>query len=258
MARSKLDSARMQNMTKGPGMDTRVWLERAKITDIGYDAAHGIFVEVTCPATGSKDTAYLGTTHADVNGGLYTPVDLGDMVLIAYPNGESDAGPVIICRYWSDKLTPPPEAQDITDTDTATKDVVWRVRKGQKWRLLDTDGAVEVTCDGKGNILLETTGTGTTTVNSKTKVVVTSPAVELGNANPVDFVARSPATVVFLTGLQSSLAALNEAVIKFGGLCAPTTIVGAGTTLAAACTALTNVIGALSAAQVPSVTTKTT
>lgn len=247
----------MSNAVSRPGIDPRVWITKATVEELGFDANEGIFADVALD-DGTHETCLLGTQFSTDGGGLYCPVSVGDIVLVAIPDGEPDYGPTVICQLWSKKRRPAPE---MGVGDTPAGDVIWRTAKGRKLRILTTDGEIALLTDGSGNITITSTSSGVIQVSAtNSKVQVTSPDVELGNANPTDPVARAPATATFLQGLQTAqenvIKALEVYTAAIQSVADPSNLVTP--TLKTALDAITATVSALSAAQVPSTTTKTT
>lgn len=259
--RSNPDMRRMGNGVSYPGIDPRQWIKYAKVTDTGYDPAHGLFADVQFEGTGQNETCLIGSTYAGKDYGENYPLEDGSRVLVFVPGGNADNGPVILCQVWDAFHTPPAEFNDLKSNQQdpdPTQDRIIKVKKGQRYRLITEDGDVLVETAGSGNISIETTGTGITKIKSATKAIVEASAVELGNTGPVDPIALSTGTVAFLKGLQSSLDGLNAALIAFCNSLSTSPISGPAATLGSACSTLATAISALSAQTIPSVTTKST
>ncbi len=136
-----------------------MWLTLATVDEIGYDGAEGIFVDVTYVPSGEPETALLGGPYAGPNAGMYFPVSVGDTVLVAVPNGDTQMGPIIIQRIWSASDKPPEDAVDSDDDQLPTSDVLLRVIAGQRFIVRtsgDEGGGVDIGVEGKGDLILAT------------------------------------------------------------------------------------------------------
>ena len=161
-ARSGVDTGRLAAAASRPGIDPRVWLTLAIVEDIGFDAEEGIFVDVQFQPDGTKETAYLGLPYAGAEFGLYCPVEIGDTVLVAVPGGDPGNGPIIISRWNNSGDKPSADFQSTADAETASPDMVLRVKPGQKFKVRtsgSSDG-VDITVEGDGNVLIQATGSG--------------------------------------------------------------------------------------------------
>jgi len=155
-----VDSASMSSLVSRPGVDPRVWLTLATVEDIGYDAKHGLFADVAYIPDGQKETAAVGTPYAAPGAGLVCPFGIGDVVLVAVPNGDTGHGPRVIAQGWNETNTPPPEAQSTSNTQEFGPDVVWRFKKGIKYKMLSTDGEIDILVDGAGKVNIVASGSG--------------------------------------------------------------------------------------------------
>lgn len=196
MARSRTvpSASRLAAMTSRPGADPRVWLTQATVTEVGYDPEAGLFADVETKPDNDRLTCLIGSSFVGNNYGSYSPVQVGDYVLVAIPNGEMEEPPVIVSRMWSSWLKPPPEiAQDddpMTDDPTAHPTV--RAQDGGKVRLVGRNGAellvevsdgasFHVTASNGASVKIEATGGSTVSVTSDVSVTQDAPRMKLGN-----------------------------------------------------------------------------
>jgi hypothetical protein len=158
----EISARALSAMVSAPGIDPRVWIAKAVVTDVGLDPTQGVFVDLLVQPEGVSDTAYLGSSYAGASFGEYESIEIGDTLIVAYPNGDPNAGPVIISRYWNSGDVPPAQIADQADPTTTTKDRVTVVKPGQKWKVFTSangDG-LEFSVGGDGSIILETLGSG--------------------------------------------------------------------------------------------------
>lgn len=174
--RRSIDLGKLASAITRPGVDPRVWITLGVVTETGADPEQGLFADVEFIPSGEEQTVFVGSNYAGAGYGTVVKPKVGDVVVIAVPEGIQDAGPIIIARLWNGQMPPPPEAingEDITD------DVVTRVKSGDSHKLfVGGGGGVLVDVDGAGDIRLQARGSG------KVKLGDTDlqPAV-LGNAN---------------------------------------------------------------------------
>jgi len=160
------DASALARMMARPGMDPRVWLTLAIVTRVVFDEEHGIFCDIQFQPGGEPETALLGAAYAGSGFGLYCPVQVDDIVLVAVPMGDPGNGPVIISRMWSAADRP---SADFGSGETPSDDVVLRVRPGKKLRILTSESGdgVEITTEGNGDIVIQATGEGKVYIGGK-------------------------------------------------------------------------------------------
>ena len=135
--RSRPDTNTLGNAVSRPGIDPRVWVIEAVVMALGFDAEHGTFVDVQYQPTGELETCRVGSMYTADEGGFHVPFEIGDTVLVAVPSGDSNNGPVIISQLWG-KQQPP--AKDAGSGGEPSKDILLRVRKGRKMKIVTADG----------------------------------------------------------------------------------------------------------------------
>ncbi len=137
----------MASAVQRPGIDPRTWISLAVVTELGFDAEEGPFADVRLLPTGEVETCLVGTLYAGGGFGLWAPLKVDDTVLVALPNGDPGAGPIVVCRMW-DKADPPfaemKAAEEQDGHAVPTAGVVLRVEAGQTLRILAGDTVVTV------------------------------------------------------------------------------------------------------------------
>lgn len=182
--RRHIDGQALASLAARPGIDPRVWHTLATVTEVGYVPEQGVFVDVRVEPHGETETAFVGVPYAGGGFGSWYPIEVGDLVMVAYPHGDSGYGPVVIARFWSGGDPPPPP----TDADWAPKadalepptDVVIRVKPGSHYKLRGTgDSRIDIALDvsASGDVIIENLGSG---------------KVKLGQAEGASPVALSP------------------------------------------------------------------
>lgn len=145
----RLDAAKLASLASRPGVDPRVWLSLAVVTEVGFDPKEGLFADLRFVPTGEEETAYIGTNYAGKGFGEHSPLAKDDLVLVAVPGGDPGLGCIIIARWNSAADKPPAE---FGDGDEPTKDRVLRVEPGQNLRIYVSGG-------GKVSIVAEEAST---------------------------------------------------------------------------------------------------
>lgn len=128
----------MSQAVSRPGIDPRVWLTLAIITERGFDPKEGVFADLQFMPGGEKETAYYGTSYAGAGFGEHNPLKVGDTVLVGVPCGDTGLGPVIIARFNSASDPPPTE---FGEGDEPSDDRILRVEPGQNLRIYVSKGA---------------------------------------------------------------------------------------------------------------------
>lgn len=156
-ARRSIDLGSLSAAVSRPGIDPRTWVTLAEVIEAGFDAENGFFADVVYIPSDEEQTCLVGAQYAGEHYGLWTPLEPGDIVVVAVPNGDSNAGPVIISRVWQVTAPPPPEGGTGTEP---TLDVILRVKPGRKLRIhtSETGGDVEIVPDAaSGRVRLGST-----------------------------------------------------------------------------------------------------
>lgn len=131
-----------------PGIDPRTHMSLAVVKAVGVDPnGDGILVDVVLMPSQVEETVHLGASYAGPGFGFYLPLEVDDTVLVAFPNGDMDAGGVVVQRLWA--AAEPPPISDITSSGKPILDLVLVVKKDQHLRII-TDGSGNVTMIPKG------------------------------------------------------------------------------------------------------------
>jgi len=164
--RTTIDTGRAGRALAAPGMDPRVWVTLAIITDRGVDPQTGVYVDIKTIPAGDEDTCVVGSGYVGNGYGAWLPLRVDDLVVIGYPRGDSGMGPVVLQRLWSGSDKPPAELGG--DGAEPPDEPVIVIGEGQTARIICRPGAsVTVTAAG-GQIALD------------------SPDVRLGTAEPTE------------------------------------------------------------------------
>jgi hypothetical protein len=177
-ARTGVDLGRLASAMQRPGADPRVNLSFGLVALLGFDTAQGIFADVKLLPTGEIETCFVASGgYAGPSYGVWGPLQINDMVLVALPNGDPNAGPTIIARIWNGGAPPhedfkSPDQDD--GNDVPSNDYVIRVQPGQniKVRVSDssgdnaTQGGMDFKVEGDGTLNIETDGSGAMTLTA--------------------------------------------------------------------------------------------
>jgi hypothetical protein len=173
MARNSIDMARFSRLARRPGVDPRMWLAIATVTEVAIDPAAGAYADVELVMQGNdQETARIASGLAGSGYGLWMPLFVGDLVVIGYPGGDADYGPVLLGRLWGGTAPPPElaaEEQGSSSVETGrdpTSDVVFRAKSGTSVRAYASGegGAVTLKVEGSGDVTIEQAGTGNITL----------------------------------------------------------------------------------------------
>ena len=168
----KLDSARLASLVSRPGIDPRIHLSLAIVDKVRVDPDHGVFADITLLPGEEPETALVGSQYAGNGFGQHFPIQEEDTVLVAVPDGDLDAGPVIIAKMWSENDKPFAEmkgeesSEDRGVFEQAQK-VILRAKPGTDTTIIVSDGAtISLKVEGSGNINLVVDG-GTVTLGKE-------------------------------------------------------------------------------------------
>jgi hypothetical protein len=160
--RGSTDVGALSSAVSRPGIDPRVWLTLAVVTELGFDEAHGAFADVTFQPSGVTETCLIGSNYAGAEFGDWCGLELNDTVLVAVPDGDAAGGPWVVSRAWNAGDKPYAEMRSATDTEAPTADRILRVKPGQKFKLRTSGGGdgVDVKVEGDGSYVIEIAGAG--------------------------------------------------------------------------------------------------
>lgn len=164
MLRSSVDLGRLAAAARRPGIDPRVWITRAVVTDVAFDKDHGLFADVQFQPDGDIETAVVGTDYAGDDFGEYWPIAVDDLVLVAMPMGDPGEGPTIIRKLFSGSERPPIQfSENDAGGEEPTTDPTLRLKDGVTMRIVGKNGA-NYRIELDGNATYEIVGTSGTTV----------------------------------------------------------------------------------------------
>jgi hypothetical protein len=289
--RKSVDIGRLSKAVQRPGVDPRVWLALASVKELGFDPEHGCFADVYMHPDENVETCYIDTPYAGsvegVGFGDWAGIEVGDTVLVAVPQGDTNTGPLIIGRFWNAGDKPPLQITD--DGTTPTKDRWIIVKPGQALHLHCTllgliagggtavdqtpagfdllsqlpAGAQKSTLHhdpagfsrGADTLLpvpatLKEVGTASTWALTATQASVPPKTMTVALA-PDGFVMGDPIAAHALARADKVVTAFNDVTTAFSAFVAAVTAIGAtpltGTSLAAAMSSLTTAVTQISA-----------
>jgi hypothetical protein len=153
-----MDAAKISSLVQRPGIDPRINLTQGIVMALGFDAAKGIYADVQFIPSGETETCLVAAAYAGGGFGMWCPLRVDDTVVVALPNGDPNAGPVVIARLWNSGDPPAAEfkaAEQQDGSDVPVDDFVLRVRDGQKLKIvLSGGGETDIAVSGEGSINL--------------------------------------------------------------------------------------------------------
>lgn len=158
-----LDAGRAAALLRRPGIDTRIWICEAVITELGFDPAEGVFADIRILPEDTPETARVGIPYAGNGFGAWFPLEIDDIVLVAIPMGDSNSGPVIIARIWNASDRPPSDCAgaQVEGGTAPTEDAVIRIKPGHALKLRTSGtGPVSIIAEGSGDVTVQQAGTG--------------------------------------------------------------------------------------------------
>jgi uncharacterized protein involved in type VI secretion and phage assembly len=154
----KINPSNMREFVRSPGIDTRYWIKLAHVDDVIVDPEEGIFADVTLLPESQTVTAFVGAPYAGNRFGFHAPIQEDDLVLVAVPDGDTDAGAWVISRGWNSADKPHPDFQSQTPVDGAPgmyrqkDEIVLRAKPGAKTTIVVSEGAnIDIKIEGAGN-----------------------------------------------------------------------------------------------------------
>lgn len=145
--RTTPDTASMGRGVSYPGIDPRLWISLAVVTELGVDPANGVYADVQLIPSGDLQTCRVGIAYGGPGYGAWFPLAKDDLVVVLFPRGDPAEGPVITSRLWSGSDPPPRELATANGDDPPTQPVIV-VGEGQTVRIVCRPGAtVEVVGD---------------------------------------------------------------------------------------------------------------
>ena len=167
-ARTKIDAGRLSAIVGRPGIDPRAWIRFGVITDIAFDPQFGEFADVTLQPDGQQITAMVGIAYAGNGFGLWAPLHIEDIVLVAIADGDMAQGCVIISRFHRESDKPPADFRSSSNAEDPTDDVVLRVESGKKLtiRTAGDAGNISIKAESNGSITIDAAGSSDVTVKN--------------------------------------------------------------------------------------------
>jgi hypothetical protein len=145
--RTTPDTASMGRGVSYPGIDPRLWISLAVVTELGVDPANGVYADVQLIPSGDLQTCRIGIPYGGPGYGAWLPLAKDDLVVVLFPRGDAAEGPILTHRLWSGSDPPPPELATSNGDDPPTSPVIV-VGEGQTVRIVCRPGAtVEVVGD---------------------------------------------------------------------------------------------------------------
>lgn len=151
MTVSSADLQRMGAALSFPGIDPRTWTTLAVVKAINT-TDHGVYADVVTIA-GVEECVSVAPIYAGKGFGMYAPIDVGSLVVVAFPEGDPNTGGRIIGVCWDRGTTPP---SDVTAHPT---DFVLVTKSGSSCRIV-TQGAGDVVIEAKGSGKVKLGGDG--------------------------------------------------------------------------------------------------
>jgi hypothetical protein len=133
---TSIDARDLAGIVSAPGIDPRMWVCEAIIRSISVDASEGVKADIYLMPWMLEETARVPCCYAGPGFGSYYPLQEGDEVLVACPDGDHNAGWAVVSRYHSPSDPPPAEVV------SHPEDVLIRVKSGQTIRILVEDGGM--------------------------------------------------------------------------------------------------------------------
>ena len=154
----KANPSSVREFVRGPGIDTRYWIKLAHVDAVVVDPDEGIFADVSLLPEQQTVTAFVGTGYAGDGFGFHAPIQEDDLVLVAIPDGDTDAGAWVISRGWNSGDKPHADFQSTTPIEGAPgmyhpkEEVILRAKPGTKTTIVVSAGAnVDIKVEGAGN-----------------------------------------------------------------------------------------------------------
>lgn len=164
------DMARLGEALSRPGMDPRSWV-KIGVVEAFHAGEDGVFADVRILPDDYVETCRVGSVYAGPGFGLYADLDAGDEVVVAFPSGDADEGPVVISRTWS--ASDPPPLEDRGEGPA----LLLRVKDGARLRIVAVGASVEVLSKADANKAggnVSVTADGNATVSAKGDAIVSA------------------------------------------------------------------------------------
>jgi hypothetical protein len=139
----QIDTRKIAEAVSYPGIDPRSHFGQAIVTAVSAD---GLYCDIHIIPQQIDETATVMPIYGGPGWGFYLPVYVGQLVMIATPDGDYAHGNRIIGAAWDAGDPPPPEVAE------HPSDVLLRVQDGKTVRMVVSGGGnavIEVRGDGK-------------------------------------------------------------------------------------------------------------
>ena len=236
----RLDRNRLAAVASRPGIDTRVWLSLAVVTDVGFDPAEGIFADIRLLPGDEPECATVASSYAGNGYGAFAPLFEGDVVVVAVPHGDSANGPVIISRLWSSADIPPSDLAGTSarhGTNDPSPDPYLRVQANRtlKIRTSSTQGGVDVLVEGDGEVNIKANGSGTIKIEQAgtgniTLKVADGQLCYVGDSAGAEPIALGQTLQSFLASVKTWMDGHVHSYLPGPGAAAPTSTAALGLT----------------------------
>jgi len=166
----KLNPSNMREFVRSPGIDTRYWIKLAHVDNVVVDPEEGVFADVTLQPESQTVTAFAGSPYAGNGFGFYAPIQEDDLVLVAIPDGDTDAGSWVISRCWNsaDK----PFAETMGETQTPENGAPGQYEAGELVALRNKrDTNLKLVTSGTGKVTVQAEGSGEIKILSDTGLI---------------------------------------------------------------------------------------
>jgi hypothetical protein len=154
-----MDSGRLHQLVRGPGIDTRVWcslafaLGESVAEAAGAGQEGGVFVDIQLVPTGEQYTARVGTLYQGNGFGLYMgAIHKDDELLVEAPSGDPTMGLVVTECLSSAAEAPSSEALN------NPSDVSLVVEENHSLRLKVQGSGTVIISTGGGEVQIATSG----------------------------------------------------------------------------------------------------
>lgn len=189
-----VDTGRLRSLISGPGIDTRYHIVEAVVDKVTVDPNEGVFCDISILPFEQPETAFLGVPYAGGGFGFYFPVEVDDIVLVAIPDGDPGAGPVIVSRMWSAADKPFTELQGTADPDNPgqynpSSDVVLKTKSGANYKTIVSGGGdASIAVSGGGDVEITAAGTSVVKLQDANQAFVRGNDFDTAIDNYVDAV----------------------------------------------------------------------
>lgn len=152
-----------------PGIDPRVHIALAIVTAVKV-SAEGVKADVRMVPSQCEETVMVGPCGANGGSGLYIPITIGQVVIVAFPHGNADCGGQIIGSTWDTGDPPPSTAIENPD------DVALVAPGGRTVRIVTTTSG-EIVLESDGSTRLGSEGATLGVARRTDSVEVTIPGL---------------------------------------------------------------------------------